>query len=332
MSDATPHEFHAPPPPPAPAPVAPRPTKLRIAGIVVFVIGLLILIGGIIKLLPGGILTGAVVAFFGLCLFGLGFVPLPAPAADGLAPMSTIGTLTGIFFEPTQVFRNLRRHPRWLAAFVIIVVLNLGYATAFTHRLTPERIVDYLTEKMGQTPFIPPEAVERAKVTQLEQLQDPLQRLQTALKSTVGWFVLYGITAALYLLGVLVFGGRMNYWQSFSMVLYSALPWVVAQKIISLIILYVKSPDDIHPLRGQETLVQDNLGFLFSPADHPVLFVTATGFGILSFYWLWLRATGLHNTGERVTKTAAWSVAILFWVLLLLLGIILAAIFPAFIS
>ena len=332
MSDATPRGFQAPPPPPAPPPPAPRPTKLRIIAIGLFVIGLLILIGGITKLLPGGILTGGILDLCALCLFGLSFIPLPAPVQDDAVPMSTLETVTGIFFEPTRVFRNLRRHPRWIAAFLIIVVLNLGYAAAFTHRLTPERIVDYLTDKMAQTPFIPPEAVERAKVTQLEELKDPVQRAQTAVKGMVGWFLLYSVVAALYFLAVLVFGGRMNYWQSFAMVIYSALPVIAINKIISLIILYVKSPDDIHPLRGQETLVQDNLGFLFNPADHPVLFVIATSFGILTFYWLWLRAIGLQNTGEKVSKTAAWSIAILFWLALVSVGIILAAIFPAFIS
>jgi len=332
MSYANPEEFHAPPPPSPLDQPAPRPTKLRIPAIVLFVAGLLLLIGGIVKIIPGGILTGLALMVWGLLLFGLSFVPLPRLGPNAPPPMSPIQRLSGIFFEPSQVFKNLGRHPRWLSAFLIIAFLNIGYAVAFWHRLTPERIVAYVTEKMAQTPLIPPEAVERAKVNQLEQATDPIQRVQTAVKSMFGLFLLYAVMAALYLLGVLVFGGRINYWQAFVVAVYAALPVVIIQRIVSFIILYVKSPDDIHPILGQETLVQDNLSILFSPAEHPVLFIAATAIGILSFYGLWLRATGLRNAGEKVSKAAAWGTVIVFWALYVLMGIIFAALFPAFIS
>jgi len=332
MSDPNAREFHAPPPPPAPEAAARRPINLRIPAIVLFVLGVLILVAGIPKIVPGGIVTGIVVAITGLCLFGLSFVPLPPLTPDAPPPMSPVERITGIFYEPSEVFRNLRRHPRWLLALVIIAVFNIGYGVAFAQRVTPQRIVDYLTEKMAQTPFIPPEAVQRAKTEQLEQLTNSVQRVQTAVKSICGLFILNVVLAALYLLAVLVFGGKINYWQSFVVMIYAALPVTVVQKALSLVILYIKSPDDIHPLRGQETLVQDNLGFLFSPADHPVLFVAASWIGVLSLYGLWLKATGVRYAGERVSNAAAWSSAILFWVFGLLLSLVLAALFPAFIS
>jgi hypothetical protein len=332
MSDPNAQQFYAPPPPPAPESPAPRPINLRVPAIVLFVLGLLILGAGIPKIIPGGIVTGLIVALTGMCVFGLSFVPLPPVTPDAPAPMSALQRITGIFYEPSAVFRNLRRHPRWLAALLVIAFVNIGYGVAFAQRLTPERIVDYLTEKMAQTPLIPPEAVERAKVEQLEQLKNPVQRVQTAVKSISGLFLLNAFLAALFMLAVLVFGGKINYWQSFVVMVYAALPVTVVQKLISFLILYIKSPDDIHPLRGQETLVQDNLGFLFSPSDHPVLFVAASWIGVLSFYALWLRATGLRYSGERVSSTAAWGAAILFWVLGLVLSLALAALFPAFIG
>ena len=103
------------------------------------------------------------------------------------------------------------------------------------------------------------------------------------------------------------------------------------QKLVSLVILYIKSPDDIHPILGQETLVQDNLGVLFNPADHPVLFVAASVIGVLSFYGLWLRAKGLQNGGEKVSSTAAWG-GFDGLGLYVMFGLILTAIFPSFIS
>jgi hypothetical protein len=329
-----PATFQPPPPPPPPAAEAqaPRPLHLRTPAISLFVLGILITVAGVAKFIPGGPWTGLAVAFWGALLFALSFVRLPKTTPDVPPPMSVMERLTGIFYEPTRVFQNLKAHPRWLAAFLVIALLNVVYAVAFTQRLTPERIVTYTAEKMAQTPFIPPEAVERTREDGMEQAKNPIQRVGTAIKTVVGVFVFMAFLAALYMLGVLVFGGRINFWQSFAAMVYATLPIIVIQKLISLILLYIKSPDDIHPIMGQETLVQDNLGILFSPAEHPVLFVTASAIGLLSFYGLWLKATGLRYAGQRVSKAAAWGTAILFWVIGLLFIVVITALFPSFIS
>jgi Yip1 domain len=333
MSHPSSHEFQAPPPPITPVEEVkgPRPTKLRIPAIILFALGCIMMIAGIAKILPGGTGAGFSLGFCGAVLFGLSFVPLPRPTPDS-APMSALETITGIFYQPSAVFKNLGAHPRWLAAFLVIGLLNIAYAAAFTQRLTPERIVSYVTEKMAQTPFIPPEAVERAKVEQLEQLKSPVQRAEGAASSLAWLVVRFAFIAVLLFLFVLVFGGKINYWQSFVVAVYSALPVAVIQRVISFILLYVKSPEDIHPIIGQETLLQDNLGILFTPSEHPVLYVAASAIGILSLYGLWLKAIGLRNAGTRVTSTAAWSASILYWVLGLALALIFTALFPAFIS
>src|SRR5215813_943648 len=113
--------FQPPPPPPLPqsAPAAERPTKQRPIAIGLFVIGLLVCIGGIAKFIPGGIGTGLALAVFGLALFGLSFAPLPVVGGEE-SPLSPVQKLTGIFFEPSRVFRNLRAHPRWLAAYLVV--------------------------------------------------------------------------------------------------------------------------------------------------------------------------------------------------------------------
>lgn len=327
-------EHFSPPPPPSPPvePEAPRPLHLRKPAIILFVVGLLILIGGIAKFIPGGIGTGGAVCFWGALLFAFSFIRLPKPAPDEPAPLSAFERIAGVFYEPSRIFKNLRSHPRWLAGLLVIAGLNIVYSVAFTQRLTPERIVSYTADKMAQTPFIPPEAVERARDEGLEQAKNPVQRVGTAIKSVVGTFGFMSFLGALYMLGVLVFGGRINFWQSFCALIYASVPIVVIQKLISLPLLFIKDVEDIHPIMGQETLVQDNLGVLFSPADRPVLFVLASAIGLLSFYALWLKATGLKHTGQKVSKGAAWGTAILFWALGLIFLTIITALFPSFIS
>jgi len=333
MSDPN-QEFQAPAPPvPPPQAVASRPTRLRPVAIGLFVVGLILLVTGIMKIVPGGIGTGIAFAFWGILLFAFSFIPLPQGKGSDEPPMSGLQKVTGMFYEPTRVFKNLRVHPHWLAAFLVIVVVNGVYSTAFVQRLSPDRIVDFTMDKLADSPIKPPpEAMEKAKEDALQTAKQPIRRVQTFAKSFVGVFVFASFIAALYLLGVIAFGGRINFWQAFAATFYSILPIVVIQKMVSLVILYVKAPEDIHPVLGAESLVQDNLGILFVPAAHPALFVLGTSIGVLSFYGLWLRAKGLANAGEKVSSSAAWGVSILLWVLALILGMIFATLFSSFIS
>ena len=327
--------FQPPPAPPLP-PVearAPRPTKLRIPAIVLFVLGLIILVAGIAKILPGGLGTGAVFAVFGILLFAFSFIPLPQTAGTEEPPMSGPEKLLAIFYAPTRVFRNLRVHPTWLAAFLVIGFANAIYTVAFVQRLTPERIVQHTMDSLENSPIKPPaDRLEQMREDNLQQAKQPIQRVQTAAKAFIGLFVFVSLVAALCLLGVLAFGGRMNFWQAFAAVIWGYLPIIVITKLVSLVILYIKAAEDIHPVLNAESLLQDNLGILFTPAEHPALFVLGSFIGVLSFYGLWLRAKGLANAGQKVSSSTAWGVAITLWVLALIVGMIFATLFSSFMA
>jgi hypothetical protein len=327
-------QFNPQPEPPGSDPTASaRPTKLRPIAIGLVVIGVLILVAGIAKFLPGGIGTGAAFTFWGILLLAFSFIPLPQTTGAEEPAMSGPQKLIGIFYEPTRVFKNLRAHPHWLAAFLLIGIVNAAYTVTFFQRLTPERIVEYTMDKLADSPIKPPpEAMDKAKDDAMQQAKQPVQRVQTVLKSFVGLFAFASFIAGLCLLGVLAFGGRINFWQALAVVFYGWVPVVVISKVVSLVILFIKAPDDIHPILGQETLLQDNLGILFAPAEHPALFSLATAIGVLSFYGLWLRAKGLTNAGQKVSSSAGWGVAITLWVLGVILGMIFATLFSSFLS
>jgi hypothetical protein len=332
MSDPN-QEFLAPPPPTIEAqPERPRPVKLLWTGIALIVLGIMVIVGGIARFIPGGIGTGISLCLLGILLSALSFTHLPS-VPDAPSPMSTFERLAGIFYEPTRVFRNLRAHPRWLAAILVIGVLNAAYITAFTRRITPERIINFTVDKLDEGPFKPPpEVLAKMRTEGVEQAKSPAFQIGAVVQTVVGAFFSVAFVAALCLLGVLAFGGRMHFWQTYAVVAYVVLPFTVIQKVISFIILFIKSPDDIHPILGRESLVTDNLGLLVASKDHPVLFVVATTIGILSFYRLWLTATGLREGGYKVSSSAGWGVAITILVLFLLFGMAIAALFPGFLS
>ena len=327
--------FQAPSPPtPETKPRTRRPVKLRPFAIAFFVLGLLVLGAGIPGIVPGGISLGIVIAIFGILLFAFSFIPLPV-IPDAEPPLSFFDRVTGIFYEPSRVFRNLRAHPQWVGPFVVVIILSAIYSLAFVQRITPERIIEHRTQKVAEMPppfTPPPQAIERMRNDGLAELKNPIQHAGTLIKNSVGLFVLGSFVAALCLLAILVFGGRINYWQALSVIFHVWLPVMAIQKLLGLVILYLKAPEDLHPILHQDTTLQDNLGILLTPAEHPVLFVLLSFIGLTWFYLVWLRAKGLRFGGTKVSSGAAWGVSLTIYILFMFFAMVMTALFPSFIS
>jgi len=303
--------------------------------VIIFAVGVLVLIAGILKLLPGAAGAGGAFAFLGVLLFGLSFIPKPEASADAEPPLTPFERTAGMFYEPTRVFQNLRSHPRWLVAILIVSLVSVIYSTAFIQRVTPERIAEQAAKgvrEFEEHGWVPAGTADKSRDAVVAEAKNPIKRVGDAVSTVVWRIVGVAVLAVLYLLIVLMFGGRINFWQSMAATAHAALPVTVLQKLLSLVILYIKSPDDVHPLLGQESLVTDNLGYFFLPADHPVLFVLASTIGLLSFYRLWLTATGLKNSGQKVSSSAAWAAALGILLLGVLFSAVIAALFPGFLS
>ena len=91
--------------------------RTRIGAIIVFALGLVLLALGLLRVLPGATGGGGGLAFLGVLLFALSFIPRKVADDRAEAPLSPVERLSGIFFEPARVFRSLRAHPAWLLPF-----------------------------------------------------------------------------------------------------------------------------------------------------------------------------------------------------------------------
>lgn len=305
----------------------------RIVGIVILAIGVLLLVVHIaLKVQDIGIGFGIVTTILGGAIFGLSFIPQPEPGTDAPPPLAPADRITGVFYEPDRIFKNLRYYPRWLAAFLVLVFFSLVFQVAFTQRVTPERIAAETADRVIEGGFLPntvnPEDFKRI---QIEQAKSPVVRVTGAV-SLIEW-TLIGMLflAALYLLCVMAFGGRINFWQALTVATYGTLPQVVILSILNLILLYAKSAEDIDALKGGRGLARADLGLLFSPADHPQLFVIGSAISIFSLYGWWVTVAGLHNVSAKLSKGSAWTIAFILWLLGLTFALVLSLIFPSFI-
>lgn len=307
----------------------------RLAGIIVAAIGLVVAILSVTKVVPYLTQTGIVMLLVGGLIIGLSFIDKPDP--EDAERMSTGATLGNIFFAPTEVFRNLRRHPRWLVALLIASVLSTVFANLFINRLTPERVTNYAIDKTLEMPMLAnneqaKQQVESGRAEAIAQAKSPIARAGQAV-SGVGMAIFgYSFLALIFFLFTMIMGGKMNFWQAFSATVYASFPVSVIRSVLNTILLFLKDSSEIHPIMGQQTLIQDNLNFLVVPSEHPVIFTILGAFSLLGLYWVWLNGTGLKNAGERVSGTAAWSASIAVFVLLLIFGAAMAFLFPSFIS
>ena len=312
----------------------------RLAGIIVAAIGLLAAVLNILKVIPGATgsawtFAGVMMILLGGLIIGLSFINKPDP--EGVERMSTPSTLLKIFFSPSEVFQNLRRHPRWLVAVIVMALLASVYSALCMQRLTPERIANYTIDKTLEMPMVAGneqarQRVEEGRKDAIADAKSPVSQAGRAVTSFASQIIWYTILAGIFLLFAMAMGGSMYFWQAFSAAVYAAFPVAVIRFILNTLLLYIKDPSDIHPILGQGSLVQDNLSFLVKSADNPVIYTFLSSLSLIWFYWIFMNAIGLKNAGEKVSGSIAWTAVLVVWGVVVLLGMAAAWAFPSFIS
>jgi len=305
----------------------------RNVGIAIFVLGVLLLLTNILLKVQEIRIGFAIFAcILGGIIFGLSFIPQPEPGPDAPPPLPPADRITGVFYEPAPVFKNLQYHPRWLAGFLVLVVFGLTYQLAFTQRVTPERIAVETADKIIESGWVEPEKVEEYKAEQIQDAKSVAATIRGAF-SYAGWRLVWLLAlASIYLLCVMAFGGRINFWQAVSVAVYGALPPVVISTILNVVVLYTKAPEDIDVFKGAQGLARADLGLLFAPAEHPYLYVFGSFIGLFTIYGWWVTVSGLRNAATKLSNASAWTIAFLLWLLGLIMVLILAALFPQFVA
>ena len=236
----------------------------------------------------------------------------PNTPATG-AEMSTAETLTGIFFEPSRTFEALRARPRFLVAGLILLAIAVIVTVLLYTRVD---MGQYIRERMERSP----------RAAQLSEEQKDMQVRMgknfgaVAIPLSVPIIIAGG--AALYLLGVMAFGGSITYKKSLAVWAYSSIPPAVLGALIAILVLFLKSPDSIDP----EHMVATNPAVLLGEGASPILVAFLGQFDLLRFYGIFLAALGLRKVG-KLSSSQAWGIVITLWLIGALLRVGSAALF-----
>ncbi|HEX8069109.1 MAG TPA: YIP1 family protein [Pyrinomonadaceae bacterium] len=246
---------------------------------------------------------------------------LRAGAADDAPVMSTPQTLAGIFFEPGRTFEALRARPRFLVAALIIAVTFSVYQVLLIQRIGGyEAFVRAQIEAAPRTADLPAEQKEQAIAMQTR----PPFKAIGYLAPIIGVALFVAVGGALYLLGALLMGKGISYKQAVAVWVYSGLPPALVVLVANLLLLFLKSPDDMDIAGASRGLVHANLGLLVSGTAHPILATLLGSLDLFRLYGLFLAALGLRKVG-RMSPGSAWTVVLLIFLLGVLLTVGIAA-------
>ncbi|HYG82591.1 MAG TPA: YIP1 family protein, partial [Pyrinomonadaceae bacterium] len=225
-----------------------------------------------------------------------------------------------------------------------LTVVNVIFQMALTQRLGVERFAEDRANRR-----IEAGAYQSDKISADDYRQASIREAranETLSKVTAPfWFagsilLVMLVLAGLYLLSVMAFGGRMNFWQALSVAVYGSLPPAVVSTVLSLVLLYIQSPDDIIPLQAERHgLARADLGLLFNATnpivntlERPVVYTLASSIGLFQLYGWWVTVQGLKNAGEKISGGSAWAIAIILWLLGMIFLTALAVLGPTFVA
>jgi hypothetical protein len=249
------------------------------------------------------------------------YTPSDLRAGTDDAPvMSTPQTLTGIFFEPGRTFEALRARPRFLAAALITLVTFMVFQILFINRVGGyDAFIRAQIESSPRTESMTPEQKEQAIAMQTK----PVFKVLGYGSPIIGVAIFVAAGAALYLLGAMAMGKSITYKQALAVYTYAGLPPGILIMLTNLILLFIKSPEDMDIARSSRGLVHANLSVLVDGTAHPVLATLLGSIDIFRFYGLFLAALGLRKVG-RMSAGTAWTIVLIIFLLGLLLTVGLA--------
>ena len=231
--------------------------------------------------------------------------PPPSKAAEPAEEpqMSELSMIGSIFVEPGRVFQDLRRKPRFIIAGLLIIFAFSIFQIAFVEKFGLENIVRSRIESSKRTQDLDKDA----KAQIIKQQSSDIWKYITYGATPVVIAIAFFIGGLLYWGGSKAMGGDGGYLASVAVWIYSGVPPTIVFLIGNLIVMFLKSADDIDLATSQGGLVKANLGFFVDQKSMPVV---AALLGSIDLFAIWgwvLAAIGLQKIA-KLSSGSAWAV------------------------
>ncbi len=233
----------------------------------------------------------------------------PAKKAEVSEPpqMSEVASVGNVFFEPGNVFDDMRRKPRFLIAGLIVLAAISIFQIALIEKIGFKEITRSRIEASSQT-----RDMDKAQKAQIVEQQggDMIK------------YVTYGATpvvvAIVFLIGGLLYwgmasamGGNGKFLGGVSVWVYASLPPAILFTVANLIVLFLKSVDDIDLANSQQGLVKANPSFFIDANANPVLAALLSSIDLFAIWGWVLAAIGLQRV-FKLSSGSSWAIVLIF--------------------
>jgi hypothetical protein len=220
--------------------------------------------------------------------------------------MSEVGTLGGIFFEPGKTFEDLRRKPRFILASLIMMLVFSAFNFLYINKVGFEQIIRARIDSNERIQQMPPEQ----KQAIIDQQSGPIVKAISYAAPPIVLIIMFLIGGLIYWLGANAMGGTATFLRGVSVWVYSSFPPTVVSMLANILVLFLKSTDDIDIATSQSGLVHANPSFFIDTKAMPVLGAVLATFDVF-FIWGWiLAAIGLRIVG-KISTGAAWAIVLI---------------------
>jgi hypothetical protein len=250
--------------------------------------------------------------------------PLPEQIrkVDEPPQMSEAATLGSIFIEPGRTFEDLRRKPRFIMASLIIILAVTAFNAIFIQKVGFERLVRERIESNSRVQQLPADQKEKV----IEQQSGSIAKGISYVAPPIVFAIIILLGGLLYWLGANAMGGNAGFLHGLSVWAYSSLPPTVLFMIANLIVLMLKSVDEIDFAHAQNGLVQANPSMFIDAKAMPALAAVLSAFDLFGIWGWVLAAIGLQKVA-KISSGAAWAVVLLLGLVGVALKVLLALVF-----
>lgn len=238
----------------------------------------------------------------------------PPPPPEKIAPaenpeMSEVGTILNVFMEPGRTFEDLRKKPRFILGIILIAIFASAVSFALYQKVGEAGIRRAVNEQLDRSPQTASMPADQRQGIMNFNLA--LQKFMPIIIFVIIPIVMF-IIGLFYFLGAKAFGGNGGFLHAVSVVVYSSIPPTVFMSIAGLIVLAIKSADDIDLTAAQRgALVQANPAMFIDGKAQPVLAAILSTVDVFQIWGWILAAIGLRIT-NKLSGGSAWAIVIIF--------------------
>lgn len=232
--------------------------------------------------------------------------PPPEKIVSDPPQMSELSMIGNIFIEPGRVFEDQRRKARFIIGSILILISISIFQIAFVEKFGLENIVRARFESSKRTQDMPTDQKEKM----IEQQSSNIAKYITFGATPVVVAIAFLIGGLIYWGGAKAMGGDGTYFGGVAVWVYSSLPPALVFTIGNLIVLFLKSADDIDLATSQGGLLKANLGYFIDQKSMPVVAALAGSVDVFAIWGYILASIGLQKVA-KISSGAAWTVVLI---------------------